>query len=302
MLQNKYKIVGLVTCFNRVNTTLAFLQSFFDLELDSRVELSIYILDDGSSDNSFSIISQKYPSVHIKRGAGANYWAGGMRLVFQTITDSDDKDYTHLFVLNDDIILKPSALKSALIELEKAEWHDSLVPYAAVMTMFDLDLKKVVYGGLINQSRFGGFIFDVIEPTSVMSYAETLNMNAVLISRGAIDKIGFLDRIFAHHRADIDFGFRLTKSGGRILVLPGIHGFCTLNSFRSFNYYSESNLFRRLRLLLHPKNEPLLERFIFYSRHSKNLGLFLFFVPYMTILFPKLRNSRSRIFRRNFKQ
>lgn len=300
MLRNKYKILGLVSCYNRVNTTIAFLESFFGLLKDSQVDLTLYLLDDGSSDNTSGIISKLYPSVNLINSLGGNYWAGGMRIVFQNINKKDIEDYTHLFVLNDDIVLKQNALIDSLIELEKTKWSDSSLPYAAVMSMIDLELGKVVYGGLNNKSRFGGFIFEVVKSKKSIIYADTLNMNAVLISRGAINKIGFLDKIFAHHRADIDFGLRLTKNGGLILVLPGVHGYCTLNSYRSFNYFSERNIFRRIKLLLHPKNEPFFERFIFFWRHSKNLGIFFYFTPYFTILFPRIRNSivNSRILKK----
>ena len=277
MLKHNYKIIGIVTCYNRVNSTRLFLESFFDLKRGAQVDLKLYLLD------------EEYPSVQLINSHGGNYWAGGMRLIFQKIDKTDFIDYTHLFVLNDDIVLKTNALLDALNELEKSSWINPLMPYTAVMSMFDEELGRVVYGGLRNQSRFGGFIYNVIDPTERIILAETLNMNAALISRGAINLIGFLDKNFAHHRADIDFGLRLSSGGGKVLVIPGIHGLCTLNSYRSFNYISEKNLYRRLKMITHPKNEPILERFIFYWRHSNFFGLIFFLNPYLTIFFPFLR-------------
>jgi GT2 family glycosyltransferase len=291
MLKQNYKIIGIVTCYNRVNSTRLFLDSFFDLIKSSQVDLKLYLLDDGSNDGTSEMISEQYPSVQLIKGHGGNYWAGGMRLIFQKIDKSDFTDYTHLFVLNDDIVLKKNALLDTLNELENSNWSNPLMPYTAVLNMFDEELGRVVYGGLMNQSRFGGFIYNVLEPVEKIIMAETLNMNAALISRGAINQIGFLDVIFAHHRADIDFGLRLNNSGGKVLVIPGIHGVCTLNSYRSFNYFSEKNLYRRIKMVIHPKNEPFLERFIFYWRHSNFFGLIFFLNPYLTVFFPFLRYS-----------
>jgi GT2 family glycosyltransferase len=298
MLKVKYKIIGLVSCYNRVNSTRLFLESFFGLFKELEIDLKLYLLDDGSTDGTSEMVSRHYPNVIILKSQGNNYWAGGMRQLFENIDKSDLVDFTHLFVLNDDIVLSKNALLDTLIELEGSKWIDPTLPFAAVMNMYDEDLGRVVYGGLKNHSRFGGFIFDIVLPSDNLTLAETFNMNAALISRGAIQKIGFLDKAFAHHRADIDFGLRLIRAGGKVLVIPGIHGICTLNSYRSFNYYNEKNFYRRFKLLIHPKNEPFFERFIFFWRHSSFFGFIFFFTPYLTFFFPFLRNTlpRSRIF------
>lgn len=298
MLKNKYKIIGMVACFNRIETTRIFLESFYNLNLNSRVELILYLLDDGSTDGTSDMIIKNFPQVKLLRSEGGNYWAGGMRLVYHSIQEVDMLDYTHLFVLNDDIVLERSAVLDTLRVLERSNWNRPEYSYTAVMSMFDKEVGRVVYGGLINKSRLGGFILDIVEPTDEISMAETLNMNAALISRGAIEQIGFLDKRFAHHRADIDFGLRLVRSGGKVLVMPGIHGLCTLNTYRSYNYLMERNLLRRILLLVHPKNEPILERWIFYSRHSRGFGLLIYFYPYLTVFLPSVRKglTKSRFF------
>lgn len=294
MIENKYKIIGMVTCFNRIETTRIFLESFYNLNLNSRVELILYLLDDGSTDGTSEMILENFPQVKLLRSKGGNFWAGGMRMIYQSIQEADVVDYTHLFVLNDDIVLERGAVLDTLSILERSYWNCPKYSYTAVMSMFDKEVGRVVYGGLINRSRLGGFILDIVEPTDEIGMAQTLNMNAALISRGAIEQIGFLDKRFAHHRADIDFGLRLVKSGGHVLVMPGVHGLCTLNTYRSYNYLMERNLLRRILLLFHPKNEPILERWIFYSRHSRGFGFFIYFFPYLTVFFPVVRRGLTK--------
>src|SRR4028118_1511310 len=104
-------IAVLMTCHNRKLKTLLTLESLFRQTLTSEIALSVYLVDDGSTDGTSEEVQQKYPQVKLFSGDGNLFWNGGMRIAFSEAM-KDEPDY-YLW-LNDDTVLAPEALNTLL--------------------------------------------------------------------------------------------------------------------------------------------------------------------------------------------
>jgi GT2 family glycosyltransferase len=129
----------------------------------------------------------------------------------------------------------------------------------------------------------------LIEPNGDVQQADAFNMNAALISRSALDRIGFLAPYFVHSGADFEFGLRLKQAGGVILVAPGVVGSCSPNPLSDPLQPLPLGIQGRLRYLFDPKREPPRQRWAMYRRHGGPFWLLLFLIPYITIWLPRRR-------------
>ncbi len=128
-----------------------------------------------------------------------------------------------------------------------------------------------------------------MEPDGTVQEADTLNMNGALISRGAIDQVGFLSDFFLHSGADLEFGLKLRKSGGRVLVAPRYVGRCAMNPASEALPQDAPTLRAALAMLFDPKREPFGQRLNYYRRHGGWLWPIFWVAPYVTIWFQGIR-------------
>ena len=91
-------IAAILTVHNRREKTLCCLRYLFDAlkayngqkGTTSTIALSVFVTDDGCTDGTANAIREKFPSegIHVIQGDGNLFWAGGMRLAWQTAIDS----------------------------------------------------------------------------------------------------------------------------------------------------------------------------------------------------------------------
>ena len=75
-------VAVLVTCFNRMQITLRCLRDLTKEPLSSTLSLSVYLVDDASTDGTREAVCSEFPAVHLLNGNGHLFWGGGMRLAF----------------------------------------------------------------------------------------------------------------------------------------------------------------------------------------------------------------------------
>ena len=75
-------IAVLMTCHNRVNSTLECLAHLYEQTALDRVVLSVYLVDDGSSDGTGEQVHERFPDVNVLKGDGSLFWNGGMHRAF----------------------------------------------------------------------------------------------------------------------------------------------------------------------------------------------------------------------------
>ena len=272
-------IATLTTCHNRRALTLASVADLKNQTLSSEVELSHFIVDDGSTDGTAVEIAERFPDVQVIEGNGVLYWAGGMRLGWERAVKNSRLDF--LFVYNDDVQLGTSALGHLLkvgATFENGEGHSCY----AVVGSFSDRCGETSYGGVFKESAWHPYRFSQLDPPK-FGYvkADTMNMNACLISKNALEKIGFLDDHFVHSGADFDYGLRLKKAGGAVLVASGYVGQCERNPEQKSTVTNFGDISRRYRELTDPKMEPLKQHLYFCRQHGGILWPVWFFARYL---------------------
>ena len=111
------EVAAILTCYNRRQKTLNCLSSLYtSLSSTQDVNLTVYLVDDGSTDQTSEVVSRQFPEVKIIQGSGNLYWSGGMRLGFGQAMKTG---YDFYLWLNDDVILNPSAIKELLNSYQK---------------------------------------------------------------------------------------------------------------------------------------------------------------------------------------
>ena len=106
------KLAMMLTTFNRLETTRAFLSSLFE-EIGSSDLFDVYILDDASTDGTAGMIKEEFPKVSLYSGGGNYFWAGGMRTLWKTVNETKTP-YAAYVWLNDDIRLFKNVMASIM--------------------------------------------------------------------------------------------------------------------------------------------------------------------------------------------
>lgn len=281
-------VLTLTTCHNRRARTLVALDDLHKQQVPEGTVLMHLIVDDGSTDGTKETVRAAFPDVTVIDGDGALFWAGGMRHGWERHARHQEFDY--LFVYNDDCRFEEDALASLLAAAPSPK-----EPAVMVGTFRNMDGTTTTYGARRRSSRWHPFKFGrIVEPDGTVQRADTLNMNGALISRGALEKVGFLSEYFVHSNADFEYGLKLRKAGGQVLVAPQHIGRCAINPASNIGPHDAPTMRAALKMLFDPKREPFGQRLQLYQRHGGWLWPLFWVAPYLTIwLYPFRRGTRK---------
>ena len=284
------QIQALVTCHNRVDKTLTILREIHTQKLPEGVTLRITLVDDGSSDGTSEKVRKSFSNIEIVEGTGELFWAGGMRYGWENSVKS--KQFDALLVFNDDISLFKESLKHLVKNYLDA--RNKFGEKCAVSGVFcsHVDQTKVTYGGLKRNSKWHPLRFKKVTPNGFLQSLDTINMNFVLISRETLDDVGFLASYFIHSGADYEFGLRLTRNGGKLLLSEKVLGICERNLKKGTSSEDGIGYFERLKRLISIKEQPIKQRFFYYQKYAGFFWFFLFLLPYLRYLFTIIKKER----------
>ena len=250
--------------------------------------MTYMLVDRKSTDETAVAISGHCQDVQIVAGTGDLFWAGGMRFGWKQAVSGKTFDYR--FVYSDDGRFEPAAVAGLL---EAAALQSG--PHVVVGSFLDADREKTDCGGRRRSSRWHPLkSAQIVEPNGEVQEADTLKMNGALISRSALDTVGFLSDFFLHSGADFEYGLELRRAGGRVLVAPRHIGRCDMNSASEQLPENEVSLRDGLRKLSDSKREPFRQRLPYYRWHGGWLWPVWWVAPYLIIWFRHLGRRFSR--------
>ena len=186
------RIAILMTCHNRVATTMECLRQLFIAvaRLDGWSS-KVFLVDDGCTDGTGERVRAEFPQVQVIKGDGALYWAKGMALAWNTAIASGIWD-GYLW-LNDDTMLD----EDALVRMSAADDGESIV-----VGNLENHSGKIVYG-LREDGLFTG--------------------NCVLVPKKVYEWMGMICGEYRHAWADSDYAVRAQRLGVAV-VSAGIVG------------------------------------------------------------------------------
>lgn len=270
------RIIVLLTCHNRRETTLRALRAFFtQVHIDS--EISAVVVDDGSTDGTANAVTNEFSAVRILQGDGALYWSGGMRLAMNSVRH---EKYDFVCWLNDDTIVYPDALSRLLATYGDLKEKYGISPIITG-SIVDSDSKNTTYGGLIHSNRVHKLRLRRIPVVSKPTLCDAWNGNLVLIPRDAVERNGNIHEVFIHGTGDYEYALRARRNGIQSWIAPGVFGECNRNSVRGTWVEPSISLFERYKRILSVKGIPPKQRLVYYYLHD---GIF-WFVFYPLVYF-----------------
>lgn len=216
------QIAVLITCFNRKEKTLRCLKSVFEQDVHLPLRLTVFLVDDGSSDGTSDAVKSLFPSVILLSGDGNLFWAGGMRKAWKEALKLAKFDF--FWLVNDDTVLYPTALKELLLADERALNERGVSGLYSGSTV-DPKSGKHSYGGekLIKPTNYAA---TAAFPDGTYQTCEFMNANILLVPATVVDKIGIFSEVYIQSIADYDYSMRAFRAGLPTWILPDYAGTC----------------------------------------------------------------------------
>tara|TARA_B100001123_G_C15269713_1_gene1009824 strand:- start:978 stop:1835 length:858 start_codon:yes stop_codon:yes gene_type:complete len=242
------KIAVLIACHNRREKTIKCLQSLFNQLNVEKIELKVFLVDDGSTDGTRQAVNDLFPNVIIIEGNGNLFWARGMELAWKEALKTKEK-FDYYLWLNDDVYLFDTAIK----ELLKTQRKNTEIIVGSVC---DPVTKHRTYGGWKLASKFiRPFRLKIININGKPQEIDVFNGNVVLIPNTAYLKIGIIDKIFKHAYADIEYSYRARRHGIIMLLAAKYVGECPSHTL-DYEAYKKLSLFKKISNLFERKVKP----------------------------------------------
>lgn len=277
-------IAVLLTCHNRKNKTIDCLTSFYQATIPSRYVVDVYLTDDGSTDGTAETIKELFPEIHVIKGDGNLFWAGGMRLAWKTAMERESYDI--YLLINDDVVLNPNFFMK-LLETDAYAYAKTGKRGIYSGATMDGAGSGVTYGG----SRVKNYLFIVrlhkLVPSGRPQECDITNANVLWVSKKVVDKLGIFDYRFTHGIADYDYSLQATRKDIPVLLAAEFCGICE-NDNGKIGRICEYSLKDRIAHLKSPKGLAYKEYLYYIGKHFPMYVPYSFVMLWIKTLFPFL--------------
>ena len=244
----------------------------------STFSIQVVLVDDGSTDGTAEAVREVWPGANVIRGDGSLFWCGGMRVAWLEAAKTDP-DY--FLWLNDDTQLLPGALSQLLRFASAPDQIENMS--ISVANCRDPETGAHTYGGYQRLGVHPLILRQMPVDDSAPAEADTFNGNAVLVPRAVFKRVGGMGE-FSHALGDLDYGYRVVRSGGSVVVVPGYSAECERGSVITYWQKGPGRL-QRWRMLNHKKSGlPFRDWLRFARRHGGQFWPLVWIRPYLRVL------------------
>lgn len=291
------RIAVLLTCHNRCEKTKKCLMSLKDSlaayngNTSNSITIEIFLTDDGCTDDtaeSARIVFPEEKVLHILKGDGSLYWAGGMRFCWREAMKRHDK-WDYYLLLNDDAELKLTVFDELFNAEQYAIDNYGKAGIVSGITCSKSNENEITYGGDIWINKFLA-TRKRLNISGTPQLCDMVNANILLIPRSIVEKVGIFYDKYQHGLADFDYSDMVRKAGYPVMLTANFCGYCErdhienealANKITSMSFKERKQYFKNP---IHSNKDYL--RFI--CRTSPVRVLFVWFGRKLVLLFPKL--------------
>ena len=187
------------------------------LEKIAYPNVKVYVIDNGSSDNSVTAIRNQFPDYEIIELPENYGFAKGNNAGFELVKQK--ADYT--IFLNNDTIVDPNFVEPLINAMES----NSTVKQSTPKIFYADNLDYIWFGGG-KVSLWAGWIRHLgIRQKDSMQFSFNRNVDyatgcCVCVRTVDFESIGMFDESFLMYGEDVDLSLRFRKQGGQILFVP----------------------------------------------------------------------------------
>ena len=272
-----------VACRNRFDRTKVWLNSL-EKEVPGNWDLSIYAVDDGSTDLTFETLVNARFWIDVTRGPGDWFWAKSMSVAENKAFSASGFDY--FLWANDDTEYLDGALK--YIEQLRSKESSSII----VGKFVDPRDGRITYGGLRKLGK-NPFKYQILDENIEVSVCDSFHGNFVLIPTPAAKKIGRIDGEYQHAYADYDYANRAKKLGIRIISPRSPIGTCLENKW---DFGDIDKLSVRLKFAFSRKGLPIKSQVRFLRKFGPFFWIRFLIQPYIRAVLGKNANAHISLF------
>lgn len=269
-----------IPVYNRIKYTLACIET---LKSQTYGDFRIIVVDDGSTDSTAEVISEKFPDVIILKGDGNLWWTKAMNIGVQHVLSLEHTGADYVLELNNDLIVKPDYIEQ-LVKAAQKNPHSLIGSVSADIN----NPNSVHYAGIIwnpylahrRPALNGALKLDQLQKDHEFIETSYLPGRGTLIPIGCFKEIGlFDDKNFPQYNADHDHSLRAHNAGYKLLVSTKAVVFSHVND-TGLNAMKKLSFFQYLKLSLFSIKSPsnLKIRYRWAKVHSKSHHLIYFLI------------------------
>lgn len=254
-MQNEYKLSIVTINYNGLKDTCELIDS-----IPFNNEMEVIVVDNASTQDEASFISEKYPQVKVIRSKQNIGFSGGNNL---GIKEAKGK---YILLINNDTYFKEFNIDVLTERLESSDkigivcpklrfaWGNNPIQYAGYTPLSPITVRNQAIG-------FGEEDKGQYETAHSTPYAHGA---AMLIKREAIDTVGLMPECFFLYYEELDWSMMFTRAGYEIWYDPACTVYHKESQTTGLNSPLRTYYITRNRLLLVKRNYKGINKYLSY--------------------------------------
>lgn len=223
-------------------------------------DLEVIVVDNASTQDEASIISERYPQVKVIRSQQNLGFAGGNNLGIKEAKGN------YILLINNDTYFKEFNIDPLINRLESSDrigivcpklrfaWGNNPIQYAGYTPLSSITVRNQAIG--FGEEDHGQY--DTAHPTPYAHGA------AMLIKREAIEKVGLMPECFFLYYEEVDWSMMFTRTGYNIWYDPACTVYHKESQATGQNSPLRTYFITRNRLLLVKRNYQGINKYLSY--------------------------------------